>query len=336
MLNINNLRFLLCLAPYFFLGKPNELSEFKINGYAQGTTYAISYFPQDSLVTKGEIDSILTVIDSSMSLYKNYSAISKFNQSEGGMALDAHFAKVVKRSFEIYKDSDGLFDITVAPLLKYWGFGPKSKDKSAPNKTLEDLLPCVGMDKIELRGKFLSKHNSGVQIDVNGIAQGYTVDVIADFLGSKKINVFLVEVGGELRISGPKPDGRLMKIGIEGPSQNKFEEPIIQHVVSVKSGAITTSGNYRNYLMKGNEQISHLINPKTGRPIVNEMVSVTVFAPDAVTADGYDNVLMAMHVNEALSFIAQRSNLEAYIIYKKPDGRLADTASIGFKKLLVD
>lgn len=331
----NNLKIfaLLFFLPFFLIGK-EDIQEFKITGLAQGTTYSISYYAKDSLVTKMQIDSILNQIDSSMSLYKSYSTINKFNNSEKGVRLDRHFAYVVKRAFEIYKDSGGWFDITVAPLVQYWGFGPKPAEVHQSN--LAQIMPNIGMNLLELKGDFLTKQKAGVHIDVNGIAQGYTVDVVADFFLQHGINVFIVEIGGELRVSGPKPNGKPMKIGIEGPAQNSFQEPTIQHVVSFNTGAITTSGNYRKYLMKGNQKIAHLINPKTGYPLANEMISVTVFANDAITADGYDNVLMAMHVNEALAFVAARKELEAYIIYKKPDGKLADTTSMGFKKMMLN
>jgi thiamine biosynthesis lipoprotein len=315
------------------LNQNQPLQEFKIKGLAQGTTYAINYFAKDSIVTKKQVDSILNVIDSSMSLYKSYSSIQKFNQSEKGMALDYHFLAVVKRSFEIYKDSNGLFDITVAPLMQYWGF----RD-ATPVKKQEDLakiLPCIGMDQLKLTGNFLSKQKPCLQLDVNGIAQGYSVDVLADYFKQKNIKIFLIEVGGELRIGGPKPDGSSMKIGIEGPTENQFEEPTIQHILSLKEGAITTSGNYRNYLLKGDQKISHLIDPKTGYPLATEMISVTVYAKNAITADGYDNVLMAMHLPEALNFLKAHRNLEAYFIYKMPNGKLADTASAGFKNLIL-
>lgn len=248
-----------------FLGKPAALQEFEIRGQAQGTGYSVKYFAKDSSIVKAEVDSVLMVIDSSMSLYKSYSAINRFNESTEGCVLDGHFAKVVKRSFEIYNDSRGLFDITVAPLVKYWGFGPKKGDQKLT--ALAEILPCVGMDQLELRGNFLSKKKACVQIDVNGIAQGYTVDVLSEFLHAKGISIFLVEVGGEIRVSGKKPDGKLMKIGIEGPSEQPWSEPIVQHVVSLDKGAITTSGNYRNYLMRGEKKISHLIDPKTGSPL---------------------------------------------------------------------
>lgn len=312
------------------------LREIKINGFAQGTTYSVSYFATDSLITKGQIDSILNVIDLSMSLYRNNSAIRQFNQSEKGLVLDEHFAVVVKRALEINKDTQGLFDITVAPLVQLWGFGPQKINVFPDRTAIEQVLPCIGMDKIELKASFLYKKKPCVQIDLNGIAQGYTVDVIADFLIKKGIKVFIAEVGGELRASGPKPDGTEIKIGIEGPNEGQSTGNSIKHILTFKQGAVTTSGNYQKYLKIGNQVSSHLINPKTGYPLANEMISVTVFANDAITADGYDNALMAMSLNEALHFVAERKELEAYFIYKKPNGKVADTLTAGFKKMIRD
>jgi thiamine biosynthesis lipoprotein len=328
--------FIVLVAAFFVFPKENnQLQEFKINGYTQGTTYSITYFAKDEWVKKSNIDSILAVIDQSMSLYKPNSLINKFNGSASGMLVDFHFMEVYKRANTIFKDTQGKFDVTVAPLVQLWGFGPKKIEKFPDDKTIKDMLKCVGMEKIIRHHLSLKKENPCVNIDFNGIAQGYTVDVIAKYLMLNKINRYMVEVGGELRINGTKPDGHLFKIGIEGPADKGLTTQSIKHILQVKKGAITTSGNYQKYVMNGNQRISHLIDPKTGYPLKNEMISVTVFAKDAITADGYDNALMAMSVKEALVFVAKR-NMEVYIIYMKKDGELTDTLSVGFKKLIVN
>lgn len=326
-----------CIAVFCLsiVGKPT-LHEYKINGLAQGTTYAVRYFANDSLVTQLQIDSILKVIDESMSLYKENSTINKFNRSASGLTIDPHFAKVVEKSIQINQETKGLFDVTVAPLVQLWGFGPKKIDVFPDSAAIKAVMPCIGMDKIKLTNTYLSKSKSCINIDLNGIAQGYSVDVVAALLLAKNISTFVVEIGGELRVKGPKPNGEPMRIGIEGPSENTTAEPIIKHVMTFNEGAVTTSGNYRKYLNNGNRKISHLIDPSTGYSLQNEMISVTVFAKDAITADGYDNALMAMHVDEALSFVAAKPDVEAYIIYKKPNGKIADTLSQGFKKLIID
>ena len=311
--------------------RDEELQEFKIKGYAQGTSYSITYYAKNEWVKKSNVDSILLVIDQSMSLYKSNSMINKFNDSTSGMLVDFHFMEVYKRANAIFKDTNGKFDVTVAPLVQLWGFGPKKIEKFPNEATIKNALSCVGMEKISQHKLFLKKESPCVNIDFNGIAQGYTVDVIAAYLRIKKINHFMVEVGGELCINGTKPDGQLFKVGIEGPVNNE-----LKRILQFKKGAITTSGNYQKYLMNGNQRISHLIDPKTGYSLKNEMVSVTVFAKDATTADGYDNAFMAMHVKEALEFVQKRRNMEIYIIYIKENGKLADTLSTGFKKLIIN
>lgn len=325
---------LTCLGAFFLFSfyRP-ALREFKISGEAQGTTYALSYYAADSTVSKRQIDSLLQVIDLSMSLYRPNSTISRFNQADKGLKLDAHFVKVVQRSFEIYRDTRGIFDITVEPLVKYWakaGHEPNNMDVAK----VKLLLQAVGMDKLQLKGNMLVKQRPRVHVDVNGIAQGYSVDVLADFLDQRHVVAYLVEIGGEIRIKGPKPDGKPMRIGIEGPDDERGGSPTIKHVLAINRGAITTSGNYRSYLET--KRMSYLINPQTGFPLNGEIISATVYAKDAITADGYDNVLMAMKVGEALQFVDQHQDLEAYLIYKRKDGKLADTASMGFKKMLTN
>jgi len=335
MFFINKAFILLLLSQIFLLFKKEDLRQYAIHGYAQGTDYSIKYFARDSIVTKGNLDSILMVIDSSMSLYKSYSLINKFNASSNGIVLDPHFAKVMAKSFEVYKATKGKFDVTVEPLVQAWGFGAKPIDKFPDSARVKELLKCVGMNNLSLKGNFLKKQKPCINVDLNGIAQGYSVDVVADYLINKGITSFVVEIGGELRIKGPKPDGTSMNIGIEGPANSPNAEPEVRHVISINDGAITTAGNYGKYLQKGSRKVAHLIDPKTGYPLDNALISVTIYAKDAITADGYDSPIMAMNVNEALDF-ATKKNMEAYIIYHRKDGSVADTLTAGFKKMIIN
>ena len=326
-------RFLfLCFPVLFGFFTRNEMRQYKITGYAQGTDYTITYYATDSVATKKGVDSLLNEIDQSMSLYKPNSLISRFNSSGRQIDTDHYMDAVLKRSFEINKDTKGIFDITVTPLVQAWGFGPQKADKEPDKAKIKSILPCVGMKNLRFTNGSLAKTKSCIQIDLNGIAQGYSVDLIAGYLENKGIKIYLAELGGELRISGPKPDGSAMKIGIEGPDEH--DEPAIRHIALVNSGAITTSGNYRKFHQSGKKKISHLINARTGYPLENEMISVTVYAKDAITADGYDNALMGMHLKDALHFVEQRKDLEAYFVYHRKDGSIADTLSAGFKKIL--
>lgn len=327
--------FFVPLLAFVFFEKKDQ-RQYTIHGYAQGTDYTVKYFAADSIVTKGEIDSILMVIDSSMSLYKPYSSINQFNASAKGMRIDRHFAKVMTKSFEIYRNTQGRFDVTVKPLVQLWGFGVKPVERFPDSTMVSAVLKCVGMNFLSLKGNDLKKERPCVQIDLNGIAQGYSVDVVAEHLNLKGINTYVVEIGGELRMKGPKPDGTSLRIGIEGPSENPDAEPTIRHTLAINNGAITTSGNYRRFLQMGKKKISHLIDPKSGYPLSNSLISVTVYSRDAITADGYDNAIMAMNIDEAMAFVSAKKNMDAYIIYHRKDGSIADTLTKGFKKLIVN
>lgn len=324
-----------CLFCSFNVYKPREEQKYTLTGLAQGTSYNISYYTDHEKIKKGTIDSILAVIDSSMSLYKSYSIINKFNNSKHGTEIDKHFRIVLKKSLQVYDDTQGLFDITVGPLVQAWGFGVKEVDSYPEPNTITSIKKCVGSNLLKLNGSFLAKVKPCVKIDVNGIAQGYSVDLVADYLLSKGIKRFVVEIGGELRIEGTKPDGSLMRIGIEGPAEDD-QAPEIRHIIGLKNGAITTSGNYRKFKQNGTKKITHLIDPRTGYPLDNNLISVTLYANKAITADGYDNAVMAMDVKEAFNFVETHNELEAYIIYHNGEGKVVDTMTTGFKKLLIN
>lgn len=321
-----------CLA----LSAPQKkLRYFHFAGTAQGTTWHITCFAADSVMLRKQFDSIFIKIDSSLSIYKPYSLISRFNNAPERIEMDAHLRKVVKKSLEIFKETKGISDITVYPLVKAWGFGPEQQVSLPDSATIKSLLSCVGAEHIFIDHNQLRKSKPCVKIDVNGIAQGYTVDIIADFLESRGIRNYLVEVGGELRVKGRKADNNFFQVGIESPADSRFSEPVVKKIIQFEKGAVTTSGNYRKYFEKGGKIISHLMDPKTGFPIKNELISVTIFAKDAITADGYDNALMGMGLQSSFMFLSTHKEMEAYFIYHKPDGLVADTATAGFYKMFV-
>jgi thiamine biosynthesis lipoprotein len=308
-----------------------ELERYELSGHAQGTTWHISYYAADSVIAKTSIDNLFNEIDNSLSLYKPNSLITKFNQSERGVKMDTHLKKVVDKSLAINKETHGVFDVTVKPLVQAWGFGVNKTETPPDSITIKSILKYIGSDKIKIKNDSLIKKKNGVEIDLNGIAQGYTVDVIAAFLDKKGVRNYLVEVGGEIRVKGKSVGGKKFRIGIESPDDKG--ETLIKRILSVDNGAITTSGNYRKYKLYGDKKISHLIDAKSGFPVFNEMISVTVWAKDAMTSDGFDNVFMNLGVKESLRYLKNRSDLAAYFIYHKEDKTIADTSSSGFNKL---
>ncbi|WP_232373182.1 FAD:protein FMN transferase [Pinibacter aurantiacus] len=306
------------------------MHKFQISGFAQGTTYHITYYAEDSSIHQRQVDSILNSLDSSLSIYKPYSVISKFNASASGCNIDKHLTAVVQKSLDTYEQTNGLFDITVLPLVQAWGFGNKKNASEPDSMVIQSLLPCISSKLLVLENNFLRKLKPCVQIDVNGIAQGYSVDVLSDFFEANGIRNYMIEVGGEIRVKGKKyPENTAMKIGVEAP-QSDFDNEHFQKVISLDSGAVTTSGSYRKYHESGGKKVSHIINPKTGYSSQNELISVTVFAKNAITADAYDNALMLMGLAKAMKFVDDRKDMSAYFIYED-NGVIKDTTSKNFK-----
>ena len=308
--------------------------QYSISGKTQGTTYLVSYFHQSLEIKQTEIDSILEVIDNSMSLYKENSLISKINRSPEGGKLDSHFLAVMQKAMEINKETIGIFDVTVAPLVAAWGFSYEKQKALPDSNQIAAIMPYIGMSFIELEGDYLRKFKPEIKVDLNGIAQGYTVDLISEFLLKRGIENFLVEIGGELRVNGMKPTGEDFIIGIEGPVNSTNQEAAIKHTAVLKNQALTTSGSYRNYLVRGKDRLTHIINPKTGYSVKSDILSVTVAANDAITADGYDNALLAMGIREAIKFVDAHPEIEAYFVYLDEKNKVSDTMSTGFRKMI--
>ncbi|HUP12916.1 MAG TPA: FAD:protein FMN transferase [Niastella sp.] len=319
-----------------FLQQP-AWRKIQLSGKAQGTTYHITWYAEDSTIGQQQIDSILQRIDTSLSIYNPQSLITKFNNGNSGIVMDNHFRTVLTKSLETYRQTNGIFDITVQPLVQAWGFGPKKVNALPDSGAIRSLKACVSSLYLYTKGNTLYKRKSCTGIDVNGIAQGYSVDVLAGFLEAHGVRNYLVELGGEIRVKGHKqPGNEKMKIGIEAPGENDFELSMISKIISVDSGAITTSGSYRKFYESEGKKITHLIDPRTGYPTQNELISVTVFASDALTADALDNALMVMGLQKALQFTERRNDIAAHFIYRTPGGKIADTASRRFYKLMVN
>ncbi len=301
-----------------------------LHGRAQGTTYAIQYYANQNLVRKQEVDSVLAVIDRSMSLYQDSSLISRFNQNDvSAMQLDPHINAVMQRAFAVHKRSGGYFDVTVEPLVRLWGFGSQRVRELPTQKQIDSVLAFVGMNKLTLRKNLLQKQDRRVSIDLNGIAQGYSVDVLASFLASKNVKNYIVELGGEIKTKGNKPGGQPFEIAIERPLNAGNSGFILQ----LSGESVTTSGNYRKVFDYQGKKIHHHIDPKTGYPLQNNVASVTVIAPHAVDADAYDNVFMALSPKESIKLANKLKGVEVYIIYKEGEA-FREIFSKGFSRYI--
>lgn len=311
---------------------PKLLQPYSITGFAQGTSYSIKYYAEDEVVKKNAIDSIFKEIDASMSIYLPSSKISQFNTvSTQSMQLDKHMLCVIKASLQYHKITKGYFDITVFPLLKLWGFGPEGFHANPSSKQVDSVRNFVGAEKLKLKSDRLSKKDKRVSIDLNGIAQGYTVDELSAFLESKGIKSFLVEVGGEIFSKGVKPDGAPYKVEIQRP----YADQTAAYKVMLRDKAITSSGNYEKYRVINGERYSHHINPFDGKPTRSKTISVTLLAKSAMEADALDNYLMYLEPSEAIAFIERIPEAEAYVIYSE-NNTLKELQSSGFNNYIYE
>ena len=293
----------------------------KISGMTQGTTYHITYEDRIDQDFTASVDSMLKIIDLTFSAYIPNSIVSRINHNDSTVLLNDMFIEVFNKSLEINKETNGALDLTVGPLVNAWGFGPEKKVNVDSTK-IDSLLQYVGMQKVRIVGQRLIKDLPGIKIDVNSIAQGYSVDVLYRYFEQMGIKNFMVEIGGEVRTKGKNPGGERWRIGVDKPAEGQsVPGQNLQTVIFLDNKAITTSGNYRKYFEENGRKYSHIIDPHTGYPYKNSLLSVTVIAKDALTADGYDTPLMVLGVDGALAVLDRHPELAAYLIYADENGQ---------------
>ncbi len=307
----------------------------RIAGRAQGTSYSIVYedpvkFKPDEL--KKVVDSVFHNFDMSVSSYNASSIISKVNRNEA-VEVDTFFTGVFNKSREISLLTDGAFDITVGPLVKAWGFGPDNYRKFDVSK-LDSLLQLIGFEKVAIRDNRVAKSDPRICLDVNAIAPGYSADVLCRYFKGLGMNSFLVEIGGEVRAVGDK-NGDYWKIGIDRPEDNNMiPGERLQAIVRIKNKALATSGDYRKFYIENGVKYSSHINPKTGYPVKNTLLSVSIIADECATADGIATACMVMGKDKAIEFIMKNGNLEAYFIYSDDEGNFKTWMTRGLRKNL--
>ncbi|TNE82073.1 MAG: FAD:protein FMN transferase, partial [Gammaproteobacteria bacterium] len=226
--------------------------------------------------------------------------------------------RVIQVSREVFQLTGGAFDPTVAPLVNLWGFGPDpALDKVPPKSSINHQLARVGLNKLSVDDDAgNARRTREIQLDLSAVAKGYAVDVVADMLTARGLTNYLVEVGGELRISGHKAGQKSWRIAIESPEENRHE---VQQALTPGDAGIATSGDYRNYFERDGKRYSHTIDPRTGYPVTHQLASVTVIAERTAYADAMATALMVMGQREALA-LAEKNDLAVYLLVKEGDG----------------
>ena len=310
-----------------------------IEGEAQGSTYHIKYIAERDENLKPAIDSILEVIDLSMSTYRPDSAISKINQGDTTVVVDEHFRKVFEASQQIWQESEGLFDPTVGVLVNAWGFGKqKISEADLPtDKKIDSLKKYVGFDKVALTEKnLIKKRYTEILFDFNAIAQGYTSDVVANYLSARGIKNYIVEIAGEMYLKGKNTvEDKLWTIGVENPLKPLDDRDLVATIQFTNQG-LATSGNYRKVWIDSNgRKYVHSINPLTGRATQSDVLSATVVAPSTMLADGYATMFMVMGLAKSKAFLEKHPDLAVLLVYSDDKHQEATYKTKSFEKLII-
>jgi thiamine biosynthesis lipoprotein len=320
----------------------------RLQGKTMGTTYSITYQDEKEVNYQDQIDSLLKAINQEVSTYIPDADISIFNQkTKKKFTVSAdknpHFVANLLTSQKIFERTNGSFDPTVMPLVNYWGFGYTEKRtvNEADKLKIDSLLQSVGFSKLQIdvtneNTYVISKANSGMQLDFSAIAKGYAVDAVGNFLASKGVENYFVEIGGETVCRGKSPRGDLWTLGISIPSK-EAEVTDVEEIVKITNKGLATSGNYRNYHTAEDGSVyAHTINPKTGFPEKSNLLSATVVAENCMIADAFATAFMVMGKDAAIELAESLPNIEIYLIFGDKNGEMQTFHTKGFADFLSD
>ncbi len=307
----------------------------RIEGSVFHTFYHIQY--ADSIDYHDEIRQLFAEFDGSLSMFNDTSILSRMNQNDPDVIANDYVRTVFEKALEVSNRTNGAFDITVAPLVNLWGFGFKNSE-NVNQQMVDSILTFVGYQSVclDVEGH-LHKNDPRTILDASSIAKGYMCDIVASFLQKKGVKDYMVEIGGELAIGGHNAQDKIWSVGINEPVSDSLQmgSPELRDIMLITDCGVATSGNYRNFYYKDGQRYAHTIDPKTGYPVQQDILSSTVIAPDCMTADAYATAFMVMGSERALRVLEADTTLMAYFIVSLPDSDETDVIySPGLKKVL--
>lgn len=303
----------------------------KSEGAVFGTFYHITYQAATNL--QSGIDSTLAEVDCSLSPFNKKSIITAVNNNED-IKVNQMLTDVFTLAQKISKNTDGAFDITVAPLVNLWGFGFKNIN-NVNDTTVDSLLQYVGMNTVSLAEGRITKEHPETMLDCSAIAKGYGVDAVGLYLEKMGVKNYMVEIGGEVRLRGINPRGEQWSIGINKPIDDSLStNSDIQEILKVTDMSMATSGNYRNFYIKGGKKYAHTIDPRTGYPVQHNILSSTVLTKDCATADAYATSFMVLGLDGAKKVLKTHPELRVFFILSKDDGTTEEWYSDNMKELI--
>ena len=303
-------------------GAPRDITNF--TGHTMGTTFSIKIIPAGSYNNYQKlelgIDSVLEAVNQKMSTWDPNSEISKFNRirSTDVIPVSAQLFEVVESGMTLSEKTDGAFDITVFELMGLWGFGPAPKKGMPTDEEINKVLERTGWNQIRLLDKNIKKLNPKIKIDLNAIAKGYGVDQVFHYFSSLGYTDVFVEIGGEVRCSGKNQYNKSWSLGIEDPEHGASLDRDLAGVVILDDRAMATSGNYQNFVDFGGDVLGHTIDPKSGKPIITDVLSVTVLAESCMIADGWATALMTVDFETGKKLVHPENGLDVIWIIERP------------------
>ena len=322
---------ILLLATIWILVRKNNVPYHSINGLVFGTIYNITYQYDGDL--KSEIEAELKRFDGSLSPFNDTSIISRINRNEE-IVTDSFFQTCFNRSMEISEETNGAFDITIAPLADVWGFGFK-KGEFPDSMKIDSLLQITDYKNVKLVDGRVVKEDPRIMLSCSAVAKGYSVDVVARLLEKKGIQNYMVDIGGEIVAKGKNSRNGLWRIGINKPIDDSLSvNQEIQTILELSDAGLATSGNYRNFYYKDGKKYAHTIDPRTGYPVQHNILSSTVIAKDCMTADALATAFMVMGLEEAEAFCKADTTIDAYFIYSGENGEFKTYYTEGMKKYI--
>jgi thiamine biosynthesis lipoprotein len=304
-------------------------------GEAQGTIYSATYEEPEGKDLQDKIEKKIHEFDKSISTYDPNSVISRINRNDPTVKTDVYFETMFYSAQEAARRTNGAIDITVGPLVKAWGFFNFGMNRLNKFPNVSEFLPYVGYKKIHIKDHKLIKDDPRIMIDDNSLGEGYSSDIVAELLKENGCKNYMVDIGGEVVCKGLNSKGEKWTIGINKPIDDSTSTiSKIQTVIHITNCAVTTSGGYRKFFIRNGKKYSHIINPHTGYPIDNNMLSVTVVAPTGLMADTYDTPFMVIGVDSCLKVCKRIPGMDCYIIYTGKDGKNQVVYTDGFKKYL--
>ena len=322
---------LLIIGTVLILRRQQGLPYRSNEGKIFGTVYHITYQYGEDL--QKEIETELKRVDGALSPFNDTSVITRINRNEE-VVPDSLFLRVFDLAKIISEDTNGAFDITVAPLVNAWGFGFKA-GIGMDSLTIDSLRQYIGSEKVRKENGMIVKSNENVMLDCSSVAKGYGSDVVASLFDRKGIRNYMVEIGGEIVMKGKNRSEGRWNIGINKPIDDSLSmNQELQTILSISDKGMATSGNYRNFYYKNGKKYAHTIDPRTGYPVQHSILSATVIAGDCATADAYATAFMVMGLDSARLLCARHPELDAYFIYADEDGQVATCFTEGMKAYL--